>query len=260
MAYIDWIDNNKLKDDLQKYVKQNVQRHEILDFIKNDYSEYKWSLRTLDRRLRQFDIYYIDTSVTVEDARNAVQKELDGPGSLLGYRAMHLKLRQKYELKVPRHMVHNIMYELAPDQLEQRTPGQKAKKKREHFTSKGSNWVFSLDGHDKLMRYQNWTFPIAIYGCIDTSSRKIMWLKVWTTNSKPEIIGRWYLTYLFESRKLPAYLRIDKGTETGILTTMHAYLRQNHGELENPTDAIIFGPSTSNQVYFCNKLFRSLCL
>ena len=45
-----------------------------------------------------------------------------------------------------------------------------------------------MDGHDKLMGYQNSTFPLAIYGCIDTASRKILWLRVWNTNSKPEII------------------------------------------------------------------------
>ena len=32
----------------------------------------------------------------------------------------------------------------------------------------GSNWLYSLDGHDKLIGFQNWTSPIAIYGCFDT--------------------------------------------------------------------------------------------
>ena len=32
----------------------------------------------------------------------------------------------------------------------------------------GPNWVHSLDGHDKLMGYQNSTFPLAIYGCLDS--------------------------------------------------------------------------------------------
>ena len=97
------------------------------------------------------------------------------------------------------------------------------------------------------MGFQNSTFPLAIYGCIDTSSRKILWLKVWTSNSKPEIIGRWFLEYLYETRTLPAYLRIDKGTETVIMSAMQAYLRQKHDDLEDPTDSVIYGPSTSNQ-------------
>ena len=122
------------------------------------------------------------------------------------------------------------------------------KKKRGSFVTRGPNWVLSLDGHDKLMGYQNWTFPLAIYGCIDTASRKLLWLRIWDSNSRPQLIGRWYLDYLYESRVLPAFLRIDKGTETGIMATMQAFLRRNCQDLDDPTDSVIYGPSTSNQV------------
>ena len=83
------------------------------------------------------------------------------------------------------------------------------------------------------MGYQNSTFPIAIYGCIDTASRKILWLRCWTSNSKPEIIERWYLEYLYESKKLPCYLRMDKGTETGVMATMQCFLRQHHNDIDD---------------------------
>ena len=140
------------------------------------------------------------------------------------------------------------MYEADPEGLQERCPAFKNKKKKTSFVSKGPNWVFSADGHDKLMGYQNWTFPLAIYGCLDTASRKIMWLNVWTSNSTPELIGRWYLDYLYEYRILPNYIRVDKGTETGTMATIHSFLRRHHEDLENPEDSIIFGPSTSNQV------------
>ena len=134
-----WLHNTKLREDLDKYVKQNIQRQEILDFVKRDFPFYKWSLRTLDRRLRSFNIYYTDTAITVGEAKVAVQYELNGPGRLLGYRAMHQKVRQKYDLKVPRHLVHNLMFDLAPEELEKRRPGQKHKKERTPFTTKGSD-------------------------------------------------------------------------------------------------------------------------
>ena len=38
------------------------------------------------------------------------------------------------------------------------------KKKKGHVTTRGKNWVHSLDGHDQLIGYQNNTFPIAVYG------------------------------------------------------------------------------------------------
>lgn len=72
-------------------------------------------------------------------------------------------------------------------------------KRGDNFTSKGPNWVHWLDGHDKLMGYQNSTFPPAIYGCLDTASRKLLWLKVWVSNCDPNIIGRWYLEHLWNT-------------------------------------------------------------
>ena len=67
------------------------------------------------------------------------------------------------------------MYDCDPDGLAARgCVGAKKVKRKGNFSSKGPNWIHSLDGHDKLMGYQNSTFPIAIYGCLDTVSRKIL--------------------------------------------------------------------------------------
>ena len=104
---------------------------------------------------------------------------MEGPGKLLGYRATQKKLRQAHDLRVPQDLVHTVMYNVDPDALEERAPCFKKKKKKGHFTTRGTNWVHSLDGHDKLMDYQNSTFPIAAYGCIDMCSRKLLWVKVW---------------------------------------------------------------------------------
>ena len=45
------------------------------------------------RRLRYFNIFYTDTNVTLDEVKEAVGKELEGPGKLLGYRgrALHQK-------------------------------------------------------------------------------------------------------------------------------------------------------------------------
>lgn len=160
---------------------------------------------------------------------------------------MQNKLRQEYKLNVPRDLVHDVMFDLDPDGLAARCPAKRNKKVKGHFTTKGVNWVYSMDGHNKLMGYQNRTFPLAVYGSIDTASRKLLWLRVWVTNSDPELIGRWYLEYLYKSRKLPSIIRVDRGSETGIMATMQAFLRQNHGDIE-PTDTVVYGPSTANQV------------
>lgn len=197
MAYFrnaDWKEDHGLKSDLQKYVKEDLRRTEILDFVKRDFSQYAWSLSSLDRRMRHFEIYYTDNNVTVEQIRAAVEKEVDGPGKLLGYRAMQKTLRQTHELKVPRDVVYAVMQDVDPEGLEARGGvGHPKQKKKGKYTTKGPNFVHSLDGHDKLMGYQNSTFPLAIYGCIDTASRKILWLKIWVSNSDPNEldIGTW---------------------------------------------------------------------
>ena len=144
-------------------------------------------------------MHYTDKTITLETVTNAVAKELDRPGQLLGYRAMHQKLRQEHDINVPRDLVYAKMQELDPEGLESRKVGIKNKKRKECFTTRGPNWVHSLDGHNKLMGFQSDTFPLAIYGCVDTASRKLLWLRIWTTNKEPKLIGRWYLEYLFEN-------------------------------------------------------------
>ncbi|CAH3107426.1 unnamed protein product [Porites lobata] len=80
------------------------------------------------------------------------------------------------------------------------------------------------------------------------ASRKLLWLRIWVTNSDPKVIGRWYLEYLYEARIMPSMIRLDRGTETGTMATIHAFLRRNHDDMDDPCESIIYGPSTSNQV------------
>ena len=46
---------------------------------------------------------------------------------------------------------------------------------------------------------------------------------------------------------VPAKICIDKGTETGEMAPLHAFLRRNHVDMD-PADTVMYGPSTSNQV------------
>ncbi len=59
---------------------------------------YHWSLRSLCRILTYFEIKYIDYEVDVAQVEDAVRKEMEGPGCLLGYRAMHNKVREIHKL------------------------------------------------------------------------------------------------------------------------------------------------------------------
>jgi len=62
----------------------------------------------------------IIASIDIDDVREAVAKEMDGPGSLLGYRALHKKIREVHGLSVPRNLVYAVMTEINPKGLEER--------------------------------------------------------------------------------------------------------------------------------------------
>ena len=124
----DWEDDEQLKSDLQRYVKQNLRRREILDFVRQDFPEYAWSLGTLSRRLAFFGIQYIKYDTDIEEVETAVREEIEGPGQLLGYRAMHKKLREQHNLAVLRDLVHDVMGLVDPEGLQRR--GDVGKKKR----------------------------------------------------------------------------------------------------------------------------------
>ena len=100
-----WARDQSLEEALRNYSRQGLQRIEILSFVVRDFGEYAWSLRSLDRRLSYFNIHSNDKSVSVEDVKSAVNKEPMGPGRLLGYRAMHLKIKSIHGLNVPRDPV-----------------------------------------------------------------------------------------------------------------------------------------------------------
>ena len=107
-----WREDLKLREDVER---QGYEREEALDFLKRDFPMNAWSIRSLDRRLR----YYNNPKVSVEEVKDAVKEELEGPGRLVRHRrrAMYKKVRHEYNLHVTRYAVYNVMYDLDPEGL-----------------------------------------------------------------------------------------------------------------------------------------------
>ena len=120
----------EIKNDLAKFVSLNLKRMETLDFLRKDYPMYAWSLRSLARRVQYFGIQFTDYDVEVNDVEAAVEKEISGPGKLLGYRAMHKKIREIHGLNVPRDLVYMVMAKVDPRGLEERGGVGKARRTR----------------------------------------------------------------------------------------------------------------------------------
>lgn len=47
---------------------------------------------------------------------------------------------------------------------------------------------------------------------------------------------------------LPQRIRVDKGTETGVMTTMHCYLQKKLNNMDDATTTVLYGPSTQNKI------------
>ena len=116
----EWEDDIELMNDLKENVSRNLRQSEIVDLMKVKYPMYSWSLRTLSRRLNHFGIPYTNYSVDVDQVKEAVEKEMKGPGRLLGYRSLHKKVREVHGLNVPRNLVYDIMADVNPEGLEER--------------------------------------------------------------------------------------------------------------------------------------------
>ena len=101
------------------------------------------------------------------------------------------------------------------------------------------------------MRYQQSTFPFIVYGYIDTASHKVIWLRILTDNFHFKKIARWYFDDFFEKIIVVARLRIDRGCETGNITSKHTFLWSDRDRLEDHSGSVIFGKSTANEIKRC---------
>ncbi|KAK0140079.1 hypothetical protein N1851_023010 [Merluccius polli] len=136
---------------------------------------YNISLSHLKRRIAELGgsrRTYTDLDVLVDFIRDQLQNS----GQLHGYRWMFEKCCQ-HGLRVRKEDVLLILRELDPRGVTQRQAG--PLRRRQYF-SRGPNFIWHLDGYDKLKPY-----GICINGCIDGFSRKMIWLNAYTTNSDP---------------------------------------------------------------------------
>ena len=107
-------------------------------------------------------------------------------------------------------------------------------RRREYF-SKGPNFIWHIDGYDKLM-----PFGFGIHGCIDGFSKKIIWLNVYRTNSDPTIVGMYFVDAVEKMQGCPKFVRADLGTE-------NALVKQCQVVLTRRVNSFLEGTSTGNQ-------------
>lgn len=173
------------------------------------------------------------------DILKAIIEELHGSGCCLGYKSLWRRLQQTYGLNVQRNIVLQILRVLDPEGIEQR---KRHRLRRRVYTVPGPNFLWHLDGYDKLK-----PFGFPIHGCIDGYSRKLLWLKVASTNNHPDVIAHYYLSTVRKLGFVPRVIRSDRGMENSTIECLQQCLRYYHDDSLAGLKSFIMGKSTSNQ-------------
>lgn len=182
-----------------------------------------------------------------EQARDFFQTQLQTSTTVKDYgrNLLHTYMKQQHHI-ISRDDLYSIYREFAGDIIQERWG--KAKYSRRDFLVPGPNWVWSVDGFDKL---KQWGFEI--YAGIDAYSRYITWFYCGLSSSTSWNIAVQYMDVLVQRGIMPRVIRSDHGGETAIFAGLHYYLSQHRtkeiGNDQRPIsfrDCWYYGKSTHN--------------
>ena len=143
-----------------QYLDDGLTYDETLEFLRVQHG-YDTSLSTLKRWIRRKGIKrrpLLGIRSSQTNITSSVQEELNGSGANFGYRRMHRSLLSK-GIICRREDVRMAIKQLDPQGVELR---KKRRLRRRKYQSQGPNYVWHIDGHDKLK-----PFGFSIQGCID---------------------------------------------------------------------------------------------
>ena len=112
--------------------------------------------------------------------------------------------------------------------------------RRRKYTSSGPNFVWHIDGHDKLKPQ-----GFSIHGGIDGFSRRVLWLEISTSNKMPEVIAKYYLDAV-KRNDLPVNVKPGDGTEHSLVQPIHLLVRNIDGS-EPDLESFSIVTSLANQ-------------
>ena len=144
---------------------------------------------------------------------------------------MHQLCRQN-GINVNRSTVALVQSHLDPEGVQSR---KRNRLRRRKYYSLGPNYVWHVDGYDKLKPYG---FPI--HGGIDGFSRFILWLDLCKSNKDPKITCTLYMNHIAAIQGAPHKVVADRGTENIYIAASQRFFRQSEG-------SFIYGRSISNQ-------------
>ncbi|XP_062522376.1 uncharacterized protein LOC134197129 isoform X2 [Corticium candelabrum] len=207
--------------------------------VVEDRMEIKLSIHQIKRLCKLLGLNRKRNYAPIERAEAAVKAEKASSGENLGYRGLWKRLQVKHKLLVPRDVVMELNQKIDPEGVQLRLA---RKLKRRKYYNKGPNYVWHIDGYDKLKQFG---FPI--HGCIDGYSRRILWLQVAVTNNDPRVIAGYYTETVKNVGGCPRVLRADRGTENTNVAFIQPFLRHFDKDALAGEKSFWYGKSTSNQ-------------
>lgn len=230
--------NNTPRDELiVRYVRQGYTNKEISQVLTSVHA-INISISQIKRILRRLELKRRPLAVPLPDIVEAMLKIMENSGQCLGYRPVWKRLTTEYGFAIQRKTVMELMRLIDPDGVARR---KNRRLLRRQYTSPGPNFVWHVDGYDKLK-----PFGFAIHGAIDGFSRRILWLEVGPSNNNPQIIARYFLDTVKQIGGCPKVCRCDLGTENTNIEELQVLFHALSGhEIRN--NCFIYGKSTSNQ-------------
>lgn len=244
-------DQEKPLDDLiNDYFIGGYTYEEIREFLRIHHG-HDISLSTLKRNLKRKNLFRRPLNTrrcSVNELEAAIQNDLEGSGAQLGYRRVWASLKSK-GLIVRREDVRKTLLNIDPEGVDQR---RRHRLSRRTYRNPGPNFVWHIDGHDKLK-----PFGFSIHGCIDSYSRRLIWLEVSSSNKVPELIARYYLEAITQLKGIPNKIKADDGTEHSLIEPIHISLRDSNGDCEAlDTFSIVSSPVNQRIEAYWSKLRR----
>ncbi|KAK0140895.1 hypothetical protein N1851_012509 [Merluccius polli] len=208
---------------IEEYFRRGFTTNEMFDLLAVSHGVIL-SKRTLERCLSKKRFWRRKNKTDVVEVAAFIE-QLESAGQCQGYRWMHQKCWLN-GIVTDRETVRILLRLLDGEGVDLRS---RNRLRRRVYHSCGPNYVWHIDGYDKLK-----PFGIAISGCIDGFSRKMIWVEAYKTNNDPKVIAGYFTDAVVNAGGCLPELDLLWGQKMAIASSQN-------------TDSAIFGPSTGNQ-------------
>lgn len=171
----------------------------------------------MKRRFRTAD----EREAALQKAISFLEADLQRSSMIRGLGRGHLYnyVRLKGQVLVSQNRLYDFYRSVFPEEVQHRREGNF--KHRTDFTVPGPNFLWCLDGYEKLKR-----FGFQIYACIDAYSRCVIWFYIGRSATTSISTLKQYLRTIQHLGMRPFFTRSDHGVETPLWVAAQAMLAQ----------------------------------